>query len=101
MAADDDGIEDANPVEGQHLPARPIPPRRVRMPLATVTDCRRAMAQVIREARAGRLSTGDMTRYVYSLRELAKVVEVSELEERLEQLEARQREGDEAAPRAH
>jgi hypothetical protein len=102
LAADDGDVEGAKRVEGQHLAAQPTPPRRVRMPLATINDCRRAMAQVIREARAGRMTTTDMARFCYALRELAKVVEASELETRIEALEQRDRdEAIDPTPRAH
>jgi hypothetical protein len=69
-------------------------PRVVRLPtrrgpeLASLTDVRREMSKVYREARSGKLRSDEASRFTFMLSSIGKVLEVCELERRLEQLEA-------------
>lgn len=72
--------------EGQVLRAIPTP----QLKLATIEDCRREMARVYRDARTGKTETGDASRLVYMLTSIAKMIEVGQLEERLNALEGKQ-----------
>jgi hypothetical protein len=64
----------------------PIPLRRIS--LKTLFQVRREMASVYREMRAGSIESQDGTRYVYVLAQVGKMIEQSELERRVAQLEA-------------
>ena len=70
-------------IEGQLLKALPTP----QIKLATIEDCRREMARVYRDARTARIDTQDASRFVYILSQIGKLIELSELEKRLEILE--------------
>lgn len=72
--------------EGQVLRAIPTP----QLKLATIEDCRREMARVYRDARTGKAETADASRLVYMLTSIAKMIEVGQLEERLNALEEKQ-----------
>jgi hypothetical protein len=56
--------------------------------LASLTDVRREMSKVYRQAKSGRIRTEDASRYTFMLASIGKVLEVCDLEKRLEQLEA-------------
>jgi hypothetical protein len=56
--------------------------------LDTLPRVRRELAKLYREARQRRLDVGDATRLAYVLQVIAKILEGSELERRLEALEA-------------
>ena len=56
--------------------------------LDSLPRVRRELAKLYREARQGRLDIGDATRLAYVLQVIAKILEGSELERRLELLEA-------------
>jgi hypothetical protein len=70
-------------------------PRVVRLPtrrgpeLASLTDVRKEMSKVYRQARSGKIRTDEASRFTFMLASIGKVLEVCELERRLEQLEAR------------
>lgn len=66
----------------------PTPARRLRLPLATVEDCRRELARVYREVKAGAIPSDEGTRRAYILVSLAKMIGAGELERRIEALEA-------------
>ena len=66
---------------------KPAPPFALG-PLNTIGRCKGAMGRCIRAAAAGKIPTADMTRYVHALGELARLIEWSEIEKRLEALEA-------------
>jgi hypothetical protein len=72
--------------EGQVLRAIPTP----QLKLATIEDCRREMARVYRDARSGQTETADASRLVYMLTSIGKMIEVGQLEERLNALEDKQ-----------
>ncbi|MBL8497330.1 hypothetical protein ABF87_04330 [Nitrosomonas sp. JL21] len=76
-------------VEGELIPAEPTS-RQIK--LVTVMDCKREMARVYRDSRQGRIDIQDGTRLVYMLAQVGKLIEVSELEKRIEALEKEQHE---------
>lgn len=80
-------------VEGSNLPtghdvATLPPPRRRRPDLATLTDVRREMGKVYREMRMKKIDCQDGTRMTYVLEKIGKLIESSDLQERIEKLEA-------------
>lgn len=72
--------------EGQVLRAVPTP----QLKLATIEDCRREMARVYRDARYATTDTADASRLVYMLTSIAKMIEIGQLEQRLNALEEKQ-----------
>lgn len=74
-------------IEGELIPATPTSSQ---IKLVTVMDCKREMARVYRDARQGRIDIQDGTRLVYMLSQIGKLIEVSELEQRIELLEEAQ-----------
>ena len=66
---------------------KPAPPFTIG-PLNSIGKCKGAMGRVIRAAASGKIPTADMTRYVHALGELARLIEWSVIEKRLEVLEA-------------
>lgn len=63
-------------------------PTLSRVSLLTLADVRREVAAVFRQAQRGKISTQDATRMAYVLQVLAKVIESSTIESRLDALEA-------------
>jgi len=61
--------------------------RNNRAKLDTAGDIKREVAKLYRESRSGLMGVNDLSKYSYVLNNLAKIIESSELEERLEQLE--------------
>ena len=70
-------------IDGQLLTVIPTP----QLKLATIEDCRREMARVYRDARHATTDTADASRLVYMLATIAKMIEIGELEQRLNALE--------------
>jgi len=70
----------------QPLTVLPAPPP---LKLASIEDNRREMARVYRMVKAGLISSQDGARYVFMLTSIARLVEIGQLEERLNRLEAR------------
>jgi hypothetical protein len=67
-----------------------LPPRRgkrYRCELSTAQDVRREMAKVYREARSNLIDAQTGTKLVWMLQGVAKVIETSDLEKRIEELE--------------
>ena len=67
-----------------------LPPqkgKRYRCELDTANDVKREMAKVYREARSGIIGTQDATKLTWCLQAVAKVIETSDIELRIEQLE--------------
>jgi hypothetical protein len=67
-----------------------LPPRRgkrYRCELATAQDVRREMAKVYRECRSNMMDAQTGTKLVWMLQGVAKVIETSDLEKRVEELE--------------
>ena len=61
--------------------------RRYLARLQTVSDVRREMCRCYREARAGRLATADLARFVFALQLIAKVQDAADFDLRLRALE--------------
>jgi hypothetical protein len=66
--------------------AGPTPSRRG---MNTLTDVRREMSRVYRDMRKDKIRTQDGTRLVYVLSMIGKIIESSDLQNRLEALEAK------------
>ena len=62
----------------------PTPPK---IPLQSLEDVRREAARVYREARSGRIETADASRLSFMLQGIAKMIEMAEIESRIEALE--------------
>jgi phage-related protein len=62
---------------------------RYRAKLDSIQDVRREMAKVYREARSGVVEVVDGTKLVWMLQAVGKVIESSDLEKRIEILEAK------------
>ena len=62
-------------------------PKRVRAKLKTQGDCSALLATLIREARSGLLPTDHLSRYANALSLLARMIEGSDMEARIERLE--------------
>ena len=62
----------------------PTPPK---IKLNTLEDVRRETARVYREARGGMIDVSDAGRFTYILNCLGKLIEATDFEKRLEQLE--------------
>lgn len=69
-------------------PHPPTKPRRVRVKLETVTDARKEMSKLYREARAGKIDIADASRLANILMLIGRMIEGSDIERRLEALEA-------------
>ena len=76
------------PARDQGVDQKPTP-SRARPSLATLGSVRRQMARIYWEMRRGLIKTEDGTRLIYALSSIAKLIEASDLQERLEALEAR------------
>lgn len=73
-----------NPDPDQGVKAAPTP-RRDR--LASLTDVRREMSRIYRDMKHGKRPSQDGSRLVFVLTSIAKLIEQSDLEKRLESLE--------------
>ena len=62
-----------------------------RTALTKIEHIRDELARVYRHARAGKIETQEATRLTYILNILAKIIETSELEERVRMLEEKRR----------
>ena len=71
-------------VEGEVLPALPTP---AKVRLNTVRECRRELAKVYADAKAGVIATQTATRLCYLLTSLATMIRDGELEDRVRALE--------------
>jgi hypothetical protein len=69
----------------QALVRGPSSPRRDG--LASLTDVRREMGQVYRKMRSGKIKSQDGTRLAYVLSMIGRLIESSDLQQRLEALE--------------
>lgn len=65
----------------------PTPPKTK---LSSIEDVRREMATIYREARTGRLDISDAGRLAYILTGIGKMIEIGEIEKRIERLETLQ-----------
>ena len=76
-------ISDYTPVVKRHKPLR------YRSKLQTLSDVKNEMAKVYREARSGLIDNSEATKQVWMLKEIGKIITDSELELRMDRLEAR------------
>jgi len=60
---------------------------RYRAKLDTVSDCRREVARIYREARSGIIDSAECSRLAFVLKTLSGMIESGDLERRLEILE--------------
>lgn len=72
-------------VESVRVSALPTPGHRI--DLASMTQVRREMARVYKEVRHQRLPSSEGARLVFMLSQIAKAIELAELEARLAKLE--------------
>jgi len=76
------------PLNGQQDQGSTAKPSRSRRPdLATLADVRREMGKVYRDMKRTAIKSQDGTRLVYVLSAIGKLIESSDLQERLEALE--------------
>ena len=75
---------DATPLKGAALP----PEKRYRCRLNTLSDVKKEMGRLYREARTGVVDVQEATKLVWCLQAIGKVVESSDIERRIQQLEA-------------
>ena len=83
-----------NPVEidgitGDVVNIPPTKGTRYRAKLDSINDVKREMAKVYREARSGLVDVQDATKLTWCLQAVAKVIEGSDLEKRIEALEGK------------
>ena len=64
-----------------------MPTHAKKIDLATVDDVRLEMARTYREMKSGRIETSDGTKLVYVLCQIAKMIELYDIENRLTLLE--------------
>lgn len=69
------------------------PEPRLRLPLATAGDVRRELARLYREGKSGRREVADVSRLANVLQILGRMISESDLERRIEALEASQADG--------
>lgn len=78
------GTKEGLTIDGDTQSVVPTPPK---VDLATPVDVRREMAKVYRDMRSGRIDTQDGTRLAYVLTQIAKAMEIGELEQRVKALQ--------------
>lgn len=91
-------MSNQNPVEidaasgaiSEYVPANGKP-ARYRCPLDTLSDVKREMGKIYREARSGLVETQEATKLVWCLQAIGKVITESEIEARLTALEQQQK----------
>lgn len=71
-------------IDGSTLRVLPTPPT---IHLKTADDVRLEMARVYRDMRQGKVDMGDGTKLVYVLSQIGRVIEVSDVQARMEALE--------------
>lgn len=79
-------------IDGKTGTVSNLPPTkgtRYRAKLDTLQDVKREMAKLYREARSGVIDVQDGTKLVWMLQAVAKVIEGSDLEKRIEILEGK------------
>jgi len=65
----------------------PTPPKKRRIALRTVEDCRREMARVYKDMRNREIETSDGSKLAYVLQQTADLIERGQLESRVRLLE--------------
>lgn len=77
------------PVDETETPITPSE-KRVRCPLRDIHEVRAQMVTVYRETRGGKLPIETASKLCFILTQIAKILETSNLQARIEQLEAKQ-----------
>ena len=80
------GTDRALTIDGATGSVDPPPPK---IDLAKAIDVRREMAKVYREMRAKKIDAADGTKFIYALTAIGKMIEIHEIEARIEALEER------------
>lgn len=75
------------PVENKVVLLPPPPRQKGSIALTKMHHIRSELANIYREARSGKIDLGDATKLTYILREIGRVIEGSDLEERIAALE--------------
>ena len=75
------------PIAQLPLGAEVLPTPARRIDLKTIRQARREMSAVYRDVRCGRLESSEGTRLVYMLGQIARLIELGDLERRLDRLE--------------
>jgi hypothetical protein len=80
-------------IDGTTGEVETLPPEkgRYRCKLETLQDCRREMAKVYRESRSQIIDVSDGSKFVFMLGAMGKLIESSDMEQRLEVLETQSR----------
>lgn len=78
-----------------------VPPRRLRLKLKTCDDVAAELARLYREGKTGRRDVAECSRLANILQILGRMIEGSQLERRLEALEAAQQQDRERWPARH
>lgn len=68
----------------------PVPPPRQRTPLKRLEDVKRELGRVYRAMKSGEIPHEDGTKRAFVLGQLGKVIEMADLEQRLDRLERQQ-----------
>jgi hypothetical protein len=74
-------------VPARRLTGVPTPFRRRAIDLATLNDVRREMCRLYRDMRTKRMDSQDGTRMTYVLSQIAKILELGQIQTRVEALE--------------
>ena len=78
------------PLENKVIVLPPPPRQKGSIALTKMHHIRAELATLYREAKTGKRDIGDATKLTYILREIGRVIEGSDLEARIEALEAAQ-----------
>ena len=74
-------------IGGQFVPARGTPPGCRLIPLKSMSDVRRELQRLYRDARAGIIESSDASRLAYILATVGRVIEAESLEQRVTAIE--------------
>jgi hypothetical protein len=80
-------MQDNQPIKKGKMEALPPYKKARSLPLTTVGHCRGEMAAIYRLARAGNLNLSDATKFAYILVALGRMIETSDLEARISEIE--------------
>lgn len=83
-------LDDGQSIEGEYLPAVPVPPKRRRFRLTDARGVRRELAGLYAELRNGELDLNTAKAAAFILRCLLESIRTDEIESRLQAIEKRQ-----------
>jgi hypothetical protein len=83
-----DAVRSPATIDGATLTVLPTPQRR-KPQLTSLEGVRVEMARIYRDAESGKRDTQDCSKLVYILGQIGKVLELTEIERRIDLLEAR------------